>query len=180
MQVKKHIIYIMLVIVMIGAYSCSVSKHATSRFQTMSQRAQLTLNWDQQQYGMNSTIRVWYDELTIISVQPMLGIEMVRMEAKQDSIWIFDKMNRRYTAISYKDLGQIINTKMTYKTLQEFVTAPIVENKKEYVAMELNTDRHQMKISCHFSNREYNTLQYPTQTNTNKYKRVSLREIIPL
>jgi hypothetical protein len=63
MQIKKWFIGIILAVIAICISSCSVSKNASTRYQNLSQRAQLTLSWDQQRYGLNSTIRIWHDEL---------------------------------------------------------------------------------------------------------------------
>lgn len=179
MQVNKHWIYILMVAVGIMASSCSVSRRAVSRYQTLSQRAQVTLQLDQHQYSMSSQVRVWKNQLVVLSIQPMLGIEMVRVEATPDSVWVMDKMNRRYVALAYTDLGASITPKISYKTIQEFASRPI-SNDKDKAEMEFTSGKHRLKLSCKFTNREYNTLQAPTQTNTNKYKRVTLREILPI
>ncbi len=169
----------MLIITMIVASSCSVSRRATTRYQTLSQRAQVTLQYDQHQYNMSSQVRIWRNELAVVSVQPMLGIEMVRMEATPDSLWIFDKMNRQYVALTYTDIQNTLNTNLSYKQIQEFLSRPI-QKKQEPICMEFRSGNHQLKLACTFSNREQNTLQAPTRTKTNKYKRVTLREILPL
>lgn len=180
MQIKRRIIYTLLVIITIALSSCSVSRRAVSKYQTLSQRAQVTLEWGEKQYSMSGVVRVWRDELVVMSIQPMFGIEMVRVEATQDSVWIFDKMNRRYTSLAYNELAKVANTKINYKTIQEFASDPITDDKKSKMKMEFDYGKHHMQLLCKFSNREYNTLQPPAQTKTNKYKRVSLREILPI
>ena len=112
MQIKKHIIPIILLFTMIIISSCSVNRRIASRYQTLSQRVQLNLEWNTSRYSMNGSIRVWRNEMVVVSVQPMLGIEMVRVEATPDSIWVFDKMNRRYISTGFVDLGQAISKKI--------------------------------------------------------------------
>jgi hypothetical protein len=176
MQINKHWIYIVLVAMAIMT-SCSVSRRGIVKYHTIAQRAHVTLELDQHKYSMNSQVRVWRNSLVTVSLQPMLGIEVARMEATQDSVWVFDKMNRRYVAFAYSDLGHNLSPKISYKTIQEFATYPIGN---EDATIELTYGKHKLKLSSKYSNREYNTLQEPQQTNTNKFKRVSLREILPL
>ncbi len=176
MQIKRNITHILLVVILIALSSCSISRHASSRYQSMSQQALITLEMDKDRYSLRGSVRLWKNELVVLSAQ-VFGVEMVRIEATPDSIWAFDKMNRRYTSLSYNDLGEMVNKKINYKTIQEFASKPIEEDK---LAMELVHGTHQVKVSCKFANREYNTLQAPTRTPTDKYKRVTLREILPL
>ena len=180
MQIKKHIIPILLIFAMTIISSCSVNRHMATRYQTLSQRVQLDLEWNMSRYSMNGSIRVWRNEMVVVSVQPMLGIEMVRVEATPDSIWVFDKMNRRYLTMGYCELEQKTTKKITYKTIQDFASQPITDNKKDKIVIEVTTGDNQLKLSSKFSNREYNTLQAPTKTKTNRYKRVSLEEILPI
>ena len=73
---------------------------------------------------MSSQVRVWRNHFIAVSVQPMLGIEMVRMEATPDSLWIFDKMNRKYVAFTYPEIEQTLNTNLSYKKIQDLLTRP--------------------------------------------------------
>ena len=180
MQIKRNIIPILLIFAMTIISSCSVNRRMATRYQTLSQRVQLDLEWNMSRYSMNGSIRVWRNEMVVVSVQPMLGIEMVRVEATPDSIWVFDKMNRRYLTMGYCELEQKTTKKITYKTIQDFASQPITDNKKDKIVIEVTTGDNQLKLSSKFSNREYNTLQAPTKTKTNRYKRVSLEEILPI
>ena len=122
MQVRRLLIPALLIIITVVLSSCATSRRATSRYQTLSERAQVTLALDQRQYTMSSQVRIWRNELAIVSVQPMLGIEMIRMEATTNSLWIFDKMNRKYVVLSYPELQHLLNTHISYKTIQDFLT----------------------------------------------------------
>ena len=180
MQIKKWYVYISIAIAAIAMSACSVSKHASGKYQTLSQRAQLTLQWEEREYSMNSVVRVWRDELIVLSVQPMLGIEMLRVEADRDSVWAFDKMNRKCVALSYGEIGKQTGVKINYRGLQDLLSKPIAEGKKEHLSLTFHAGKREVKFACRFSNREYNSLQAPTRTKVERYKRVSLREILPI
>ncbi len=179
MQIRRLFIPVLLIITTVILSSCATSRRATSRYQTMTERAQVTLTLDQHRYSMSSTVRVWRNELVLISVQPMLGIEMFRLEATTDSVFVFDKMNRKYVALSYPDIRQTFNTQISYKTIQDFLTHPTAKNDAP-IQLQFTSGKHQLNLSCTFSHREQNTLQAPTRTKTDKYQQVTLREILPL
>ena len=178
MQIKKW--YILIIVAIIALSSCSVSRRASTRYQTLSQRVQVQLEWNQQRYSMNSTVRIWRGEIIIVSVQPMLGIEMLRVEATRDSVLVLDKMNRRYVTLAYSDIEQQTRLKINYKTLQDLLSKPVSKENKEHIALTLDTGNHQLKLSCQFINREYNTLQDATRAKISRYKQVDLRTILPL
>jgi hypothetical protein len=146
----------------------------------LSQKANATLHFDQRQFTMGCTVQTWRNELIVLSLQPMLGIEMVRVEATPDSVWVFDKMNRRYTTLSYDWAKQAVSPAPTFKMIQDFVTSPISPKKEAKSKMSFEVDSHKIAIECAFSQREYNTLKATKRLDTNKYKRVSLREVFPL
>lgn len=179
MQITPRIIFSLLITTILLT-ACSVSKRTTTRYNTMTQRAQLTLQLDQHQYSIGCTMRNWHDELITLSMQPMLGIEMVRIEANHDSIWIFDKMNKRYAVMDYSGINRIIHPHVSYHLLEEFCNLPISTKQQKSISKEFRSGKHQLKITCKYSNREYNTLQAPKRTNTHKFKQVNLQTILPL
>ena len=162
--------------------SCSTSRSLVPRrYQTLHQKANATVQLDQHQYSMGCTVQLWRNELIILSVQPMLGIEMLRVEATPDSVVVFDKMNRRYTTLAFGDMeGASLEPRPTFRWLQDFMTAPATKKINAKSERSLRFGSHQINISCTFSQREYNTLKSPKRLDTRKYKRISLRDILPL
>ena len=161
--------------------ACSTQRTAEpKRYHTLSQKASTTLYFDQRQFTMGCTVQTWRNELIVLSLQPMLGIEMVRVEATPDSVWVFDKMNRRYTTLSYDWAKQAVSPAPSFKMIQDFVTSPISPQKDTKSKLSFEVGTHKIAIECTFSQREYNTLKATKRIDTNKYKRVSLREVLPL
>ena len=44
---------------------------------------------------------------TVFSIQPLAGIEIARIELNAQHLTILDKLNRRYTRLTYDDLAQM-------------------------------------------------------------------------
>ena len=178
MKRKVFLYTSMLCLLMLSA--CRVQKDTPTRYHTLTQRATTTLTLDEHQYTMSCTIQMWRNELITISLQPMLGIEMARIEATQDSVWVFDKLNRRYAVLSYHDAARHLRPAPSYKMIQDFITSPITPDKSAQTHKTFTAGEHRLQVACAFNSREYNTLKQPTRLNTTKYKRVPLRTILPL
>ena len=161
--------------------SCGTQRQAEPRrYNTLSQKAQATLQFDEHQYTMSCQMQMWRNELVVLSLQPVLGIEMFRLEATTDSVCVIDKMNRRYTTLAYNWVAKEIQPTPSFKLIQDYVGAPTSKQNKNKNLLNLQVGEHKISVLCSFSQREYNKLSSPKRLDLKKYKRVSLREIIPL
>lgn len=151
-------------------------------YQTMSQRGSITLKLNHLEYTLFCTTQLWRNELVVLSLQPTLGLEMLRVEATKDSVLIVDKINYQYTTLAYNWAERQIHPSPSFKLIQDFVTAPISgkKKKKQQDKLLLQIGASEIAIQCVFSQRMYDKLGTPRQINLQKYKRVSLHEILPL
>ncbi len=161
--------------------SCATQRQAEPiQYKNLSEKATVTLQLDQHKYTLFCTIQMWLDELVIVSLQPTAGIEMVRIEATQDSIWVIDKMNHRYTTIAYDWARKAIRPTPSLQMLQDFLTPPKQDKKKTTNQQTFIINNHKLGITCAFSHREYDKLTTHRRLPLKKYQRVTLHEIIPL
>jgi hypothetical protein len=161
--------------------SCATKRQAEPRrYQTLSQKANVTLQFDQRAYSMNCSVQMWRNELIVLSLQPVLGIEMFRLEATPDSMVVIDKMNRRYTTMAYDWGGKQLQPTPSFKMIQNFITPPALPKIKASSGKSFEVGNHRISIDCTFWQRDYNTLTEPKRIDLKKYKRVSLRDILPL
>ena len=161
--------------------SCATKRQAEPRrYQTLSQKANVTLQFDQREYSMNCSVQMWRNELIVLSLQPVLRIEMFRLEATPDSMVVIDKMNRRYTTMAYDWGGKQLQPTPSFKMIQNFITPPALPKIKASSGKSFEVGNHRISIGCTFWQRDYNTLTEPKRIDLKKYKRVSLRDILPL
>ena len=59
------------------------------------------------QISTPATMRWKRAQGTVISIQPLAGIEIARIELNAQHLTILDKLNRRYTRLTYDDLAQM-------------------------------------------------------------------------
>ena len=176
----RHFIFIVSLLCVILC-SCSTQRQVEPRrYQTMSQKANATLQLDEHQYTINCSVMMWRNESIVISLQPIMGIEMFRMEATADSVLVVDKMNRRYTTLAYDWISKEIRPAPSLKMIQDYITTPLMTKKKLANRIEFEANGHKMSFECIFSAREYNKLTNHRRIDLKKYKRVTLREILPI
>lgn len=71
-----------------------------------------------QQLSFRATIKAATDSLLVFSVQPLLGVEMFRVEFTPTSFLIVDKWNRKYTENSYEFLRYKLGVDFNFTILQ--------------------------------------------------------------
>jgi len=72
----------------------------------LAQKAKLSINYQQRQISASATISLIRDSIFIMSVQPLLGIELVRLEVTPDEVVMIDKLNHRYVQLTMAELQQ--------------------------------------------------------------------------
>lgn len=84
----------------------------------VAQKAKFSINYQQRQISANGTISLIKDSIFIVSVQPLLGIELLRLEATPQEVVVVDKMNRRYVMMTYKELQTETGLPITFADIQ--------------------------------------------------------------
>ena len=167
--------HILLIIVGLLLVSCASNRPNRVHKQAMTQRTQVTLTFDQHEYKTNCMLKVWKNELIVLSVMPVMGIELFRLEATPDQVTIIDKLNRRYTIMTYEEINKLSPRRISYKMLQLLINKAGKE-----INLDLQAGTHTLQLKANMGQREYNNQKEPQMVNTNKYKLVSLREILPI
>ena len=93
-------------------------------------RMTVTMNMQGKQLTTPATMRWKRGEGAQISVQPFAGLEMFRMELDNNHLTIIDKINRRYTRLSYDELSRM-GTSTTLDELDEWVDNNILARRNE-------------------------------------------------
>jgi predicted RNA-binding protein YlxR (DUF448 family) len=173
MQKIKQILFLSILILSLA--SCATSSQTPRAKQTITQRAQVTLSFDQHSYTMNCLLRTCRNQLIVLSVLPAMGIEMIRLEATPDSIVIIDKLNKKYAIADYNEIQKFTQKRITFKALQY-----LVQRTNKDIKYEAEVGKHTFKIVGKFAEREYSKQKEVQRLNLNRYKQVTLRNILPI
>lgn len=85
-------------------------------------RTRVTVTYQQREISANATINIVSDSAMVVSVQPFLGVELIRVEINKKQVRVVDKLNRRYSAVSFAELSSKSHYQVTYKDLEAFLT----------------------------------------------------------
>ncbi|MBQ7210000.1 MAG: DUF4292 domain-containing protein [Paludibacteraceae bacterium] len=85
-------------------------------------KAKLTVDYQQRKISTNATISMITDSAIVVSVQPFLGMEMLRVELDKTKIVLIDKLNRRYTSQTFAELQRRLALPITFSDVEALLT----------------------------------------------------------
>lgn len=99
--------------------------------QTMNiSRLTLTISAQGKQLTTPASMRWQRGTGTVISIQPLGGIEMFRIEQDANAVTVIDKINRRYTRLSMDDLARM-GAPTTQEEIDAWIDKNILEHRDE-------------------------------------------------
>lgn len=91
-------------------------------FNTFSSKLNLNLSSGKKSLSSRSNIKILKDQAIQLSVQPLFGVEMLRLHLDKDSLLILDRMNKRYVKESINDIKDEYPVGFDFTTLQSLLT----------------------------------------------------------
>jgi hypothetical protein len=102
----------------------------TFDFNTFSSRLNMSLTSGTRSVSSRANLRIIKDSAILISVQPLFGVEVVRLYIDPNNILILDRMNKRYVKESLISLKEKYPVGFDFYTLQSILTnSPFVSGK---------------------------------------------------
>jgi hypothetical protein len=99
------------------AFFASVLDH-TFRFETFSARLKLEFKSPEKEMSSRAQLKMICDDRIQLSLQPLLGIEMFRIELTTDSVKILDRMNKCFMTESYDNIKLKSTIDFNFNNLQ--------------------------------------------------------------
>lgn len=92
---------------------------AQPEFKTMTiSKMAILINYKDYSFAFKGSLRIKTDSVVSLSIQPALGIEMLRVEFQPEGFAVYDKMNRRYSQNSYNYIYLKTGINVTYKAIE--------------------------------------------------------------
>ena len=131
MKSEKYIVLILLALVLVG---CGTKKKAVSgerlavsgpTWHTCLTQGQATVITDEDKMSAAIMMQAVRDSMLVISVMPMLGMEMIRLEATPLELTAIDKIHGRYAKATYADLNRKLTPSLNWDVLQQLCSAEL-------------------------------------------------------
>lgn len=173
------IVVVVAALMLNGCASQKTSKKGEAQWHTMHAKNVRTTLWvDQKTYTVNCTYQAVKDSIIVISVRPLLGIEIARVEATPKKVVVIDKVHGEYTPAQYKTLNLVVRPRIKFKNLQDFITGK-GKDKDGNAALFFTAQKHHIAIKTEWRDKIKLDAEVKVQgQNLSKYKEVSLMERI--
>ena len=89
------------------------------------QGAKATIITETDRLSSNLTMQTVRDSMLVISVMPMFGMEMMRIEATPLELIAIDKIHGQYAKATYVELNQKLTPNLNYDILQQLCSAEL-------------------------------------------------------
>lgn len=86
---------------------------------------------DEDKLSSAVTMQTVHDSMIVISVTPMFGMEMMRVEATPTEIIAIDKLHGRYARGTFADLNKQLTPSLNWDILQQICTAELPTGDKK-------------------------------------------------
>lgn len=93
-------------------------------------QARATITTDEDKLSANITMQTVRDSMLVISIMPILGMEMMRVEATPTGLTAIDKMQGRYATASFADLNRKLNPSLNWDLLQQLCCGELPTGEK--------------------------------------------------
>lgn len=109
-----------------------LTNHSGKSWNALTAKMSLALDIDGKTTKVGGTLRIKKGEVIQLSIAPLLGIEVARVEIFPDGILVIDRMNKRYVQVSFMELQALVKTDLDFHTLQAlFLNELFLPGKKE-------------------------------------------------
>ena len=99
-------------------------------------RVQLNMGSETSSVSVNANMRIRRGELIRLSVAPVLGIEVARMDITPKGVLVIDRMNRRYVEIGFAEVADILKVEVDFNALQSLFLNEIFLPGRESLTVE--------------------------------------------
>lgn len=93
---------------------------------------------------LSATLRMKKGEVIQLSVAPLLGIEVARLEISPERILAVDRLHKQYVEVSFEDLNRVANLNLSFNVLQSLFMNEIFLPGKETVEV---SDLHRFRMT---------------------------------
>ena len=118
-----------------------------------------------------------HDSMIVISVMPMLGMEMMRVEATPTQIIAIDKLHGRYAKATYADLNRRLTPSLNWDILQQLCTAELPTG-PEKARLAYTFGKERLEFIIHYPPRKLDVPVRMTNQRLTKYTEIDVSKFL--
>lgn len=102
-------------------------------YHTLSAKLNMGVTSGTKVYSSKANLKIVKNEALQISVQPLFGVELFRVQMNPDTIFVLDRMNKRYVLEAFDTLKEVYPVGFDYYTIQSLLTNAIFVSGKDTI-----------------------------------------------
>lgn len=180
---ERVIIVILLAVVLLTGCRArrvapAITEPTVSWHTCLIQNAEATLYMRDNTVRSSCTMHTTHDSLVILSIMPMLGIEMFRMEATPSEITIVDKMQRQYLRISYDEANHWITPRLQYRDIEQLASGEVIAPNETQGRLNYQVDKYQVGLSIRYPVRQTDVPVQTRRLDLTRYEQVDILTLL--
>ena len=141
------------------------------------QGAQATVITDEDKVSSSVTMQTVHDSMIVISVMPMLGMEMMRVEATPTQIIAIDKLHGRYAKATFADLNRQLTPSLNWDILQQLCTAELPTG-PEKARLVYTFGKERLELIINYTPRKLDVPVRMTNQRLTKYTEIDVSKFL--
>lgn len=141
-------------------------------------KAQLHIVMDDKEYSVTANMQTVHDSYAVCSVVPLLGIEVARVEAMKDSVWVIDKVHHKYSVVAYSMLNLVVHPAVRLSSLEDIVMGTGLKEGEKTQTLHYKAMSHKMDCTITYPNIIYDQPLTIKRLDISRYKRVPIQELL--
>jgi hypothetical protein len=183
MQSKnKYIVFVLAALVLV---SCGVKKKAVSTLPSVEseptwhtcliQNAKATVTMDGSRMSANVTMQTVRDSMLVISVMPLLGIEVARFEVTPFELTGINKFDGTYATTTFAELNRTLTPSLNWDVLQQTCTAELPTG-AERARLVYTLGDKEIELVINYTPRKLDVPVRVLHQNVSKYKKMNIQK----
>lgn len=137
------------------------------------QGARATVTTNEDRLSANVTMQTVHDSMLVISVLPILGMEMLRIEATPIEVLAIDKLHGRYARATYADINRRLTPSLNWDELQQLCTAELPTG-SERARLVYSFGEEMLELVIDYPARQFDVPVRVNNIRLNKYTQVDI------
>ena len=173
---SKIIPFLLLLLVLTG---CGVKKKAVQpsapKWHTcLIKGVKATIAIDDNQLSASVTTQIVRDSMIIISIVPMLGMEMIRIEATPTEIIGIDKVHGFYARATYATLNRIMRPSLNWDMLQLICSAGVLPEASNEILYTFAYGEKEVVLRLEYPGKQLDAPVRMTRQRLDKYTAIDI------
>ncbi|MCL1867360.1 MAG: DUF4292 domain-containing protein [Paludibacter sp.] len=85
-------------------------------------KLKMDISLKNKELSSSGACRIYRDSVIQLSIQPFMGIEMVKIELTPDAMYVFDQMSKNYYHLVYEQLAELTGVPLSFYDFQALVS----------------------------------------------------------